>query len=151
MKRIVLGLAVILVVILVVSRLMGNQGGGRLVAIKVGDESMSVATAVSGEELSLGLGERDSIGSDGMLFILPDRQVPRFWMKGMKFGLDIIWIDAGRIVFIHENIPAPPTGADTANLEIYSPPQPVTHVLELPAGEVQRRGIKVGEAMEILD
>lgn len=77
---------------------------------------------------SLGLGERDSYPDDrGMLFLftVPDRY--GFWMKGMRFPLDMVFLDRGKIVFIERGIrPDDP--------KIVTPPVPADQVLELYAG-----------------
>src|SRR5687768_16516063 len=65
-----------------------------------------------------GLGERDSLPEDhGMYcpFDAAHRWV--FWMKGMRFPIDIIWIRDGRIVDIEHSVP-PPKGLP---LDTFSP------------------------------
>ena len=58
----------------------------------------------------LGLGERDSLAADaGMYFPLGAAQRWMFWMKGMRFPIDIIWLNEGKVVDIHHSpqIPGP--------------------------------------------
>src|ERR1044071_5405536 len=53
-----------------------------------------VEIADTDQKRSLGLGGRASLAPDaGMLFIMPQRKKPTFWMKGMLIPLDFIWID----------------------------------------------------------
>ncbi len=114
--------------------------------IVVGSNTLTVELVDSPETLSRGLGYRDEIGSDGMLFLLPERKTPVFWMKGMRFAIDIVWIDAGAVVEITRNIPNPPSDKlPDKNLPRYSPSTLVMMVLELPAGEAERLGIKIGD------
>ncbi len=45
-------------------------------------------------DLRQGLSGRDSLPTDyGMLFVFPKSDIYEFWMKDMKFPLDIIWIN----------------------------------------------------------
>lgn len=62
----------------------------------VGEVEMRVEVVDTAERITLGLSYRDEIGADGMLFALPRPVVPAFWMKGMKFDLDMVWISCER-------------------------------------------------------
>ena len=106
-----------------------------IIQIKINDIPLSVEAAKSNESITKGLGERDAIGSDGMLFFMPERNVVNFWMHGMRFPLDFVWIDQNKIVGTISNVQAP---VDPSSFELpsYSSEVPVTHVLELPAGKV---------------
>ena len=48
----------------------------------------------------------------GMLFVFPEPIQPTFWMKGMLFAIDIIWIRDGTVVQIHESATPPGEGFD---------------------------------------
>lgn len=112
----------------------------QLIEVIVGEVTLSVEAVTSPESITLGLGQRDEIGSDGMLFFLPEKRVANFWMHGMRFPLDMVWIDEGKIVGIEKDVPAPVDPSSTA-LPTYSSKVPVTHVLELPAGKADELGI----------
>lgn len=114
--------------------------------VQIGDQTLKVETAKTTSQITIGLGERDAIGSDGMLFVLPERSIPSFWMKGMRFDLDFVWIDANTVVDLTANVSAQ-KGVAVEQLKLYRPNQPVTQVLELPAGEIARRGIGIGDAV----
>lgn len=111
---------------------------GKYQTIHVAGQTLRVEVARTGQELSKGLGERNAIGSDGMLFVLPGRDVARFWMQGMRFDLDFVWIDGNKIISLTPRISA-------GSKEIYSSSGAVTHVLELPSGDIAKRGIKIGD------
>ena len=52
-----------------------------------------------------GLGGRDALCSNcGMLFVFSQSGNHSFWMKDMRFNLDIIWISGGKIVYIAKNL-----------------------------------------------
>ena len=112
--------------------------------LTIGKQQLHVEIAQTNSQITLGLGERDVLGSDGMLFVMPSRSIPAFWMKGMRFDLDFVWIDGVKVVDITQNVSAQ-KGSPENELRVYSPQVAVTHVLELNAGEVGRRGISIGD------
>ena len=116
--------------------------------ITINGQHFSVELAQTPNQLERGLGGRSSIGSDGMLFVLPRRTIPGFWMKDMQFALDFIWIDDGKIVDITENVQPPKRGIFTEQLVIYRPHIPVTYVLVVPARFVDDHQLKVGESIQ---
>lgn len=113
--------------------------------IKIGENVFAVEVASTTISRARGLSGRDGLGENkGMFFIFDGLDSYGFWMKDMKFPIDIIWIKNDRVVGVTENA-APEPGVPLRNLKIYSPPEPVDRVLEVPAGTVKRRGIKVGD------
>ena len=102
-----------------------------------------------------GLSYRTSLdANDGMLFIFSKSSVQNFWMIGMNFPLDIIWIgDDGaggsKVLGFAENVPAPSAGTPTWSLPIYSSPAGVNKVLEVNAGSVAKYDMKVGDEVVI--
>jgi len=94
--------------------------------------------AVTNAEKEKGLGYRDALPANrGMLFVYQNKDRYGFWMKGMQFPLDFIWIDGTTIVDLTENV-----AIDTP---AFAPHVPVDKVLEVNAGTVQRLGIQVGD------
>lgn len=75
----------------------------------------------------------------GMLF---EHKPPRpaiMWMKNTYVGLDMLFADTrGRVVHIHEN-------AEPLSLKLIRTPMAVRYILEVPAGTVQRLGLKAGD------
>ena len=96
-------------------------------------------------EAEQGLMERSSLAQDqGMLFVFEEEKVRAFWMKNMRFPLDIIWADADRkIVDIHENVP--PCEATCPDI---IPQAPVKFVLEVNSGFVKKNKIQVGDFLQ---
>jgi uncharacterized membrane protein (UPF0127 family) len=106
--------------------------------VSIGDQAYTVEVASTVEEQALGLSNRDSLDDNsGMLFPFVPASTVSFWMKDMRFALDIIWIANGKVVGIEKNIPPPQGGTETQKLPTYQPPQPVDFVLELNAGQSQ--------------
>ncbi len=106
--------------------------------VTIGDQAYTVELASTVEEQALGLSNRDDLDENsGMLFPFTPAASVSFWMKDMRFAIDIVWIANGKIVGIEKNAPAPLTGTETQDLPTYRPPQPVDYVLELNAGRSQ--------------
>lgn len=120
--------------------------------IQIGEQKLEVEIADTPESITLGLGERDEIGSDGMLFILPKKQIVSFWMKGMRFPLDMIWIDGDRVIGVTADVPIIPRNIDLTlhDPEVYPSPGEVTHVLEVEAGKAAQLGIKSGDSFQFI-
>ncbi len=94
-----------------------------------------------------GLSRLPSMGpSEGKLFVFPAPALHSFWMKEMRFPLDIIWIQDGVVVDLAEDVPAPGPGQFPATV---LPQAPAQLVLELRAGEAKRQGITQGTVLDI--
>ncbi|TSC96800.1 MAG: hypothetical protein Athens101426_40 [Parcubacteria group bacterium Athens1014_26] len=136
------------IVIVVVAGLYGifvyRGGGDKTTRVKINNSVFEVEVAKSLAELSKGLSGREGLAeSKGMLFVFSFSGKNGFWMKDMKFPLDIIWIKDNRIVGIEKNVPPPATAAE--GLKIYYPPESINKVLEINAGLSDKLGIKVGD------
>ena len=83
-----------------------------------------------------------------MLFLFTDAAPRSFWMRGMRFCLDIIWIEGGAIQGAAESVCPEPAGTADADLPSYVSPEPVSYVLEVPAGWLDHYGLGVGTPVE---
>ncbi len=112
-----------------------------------GDICYALEIARSAIEQRRGLSGRDTLAEDaGMLFIV-DPPVPiAIWMKNMRFPLDVLWLDADGRVNHFETHRSPCTAQACPT---FTPPGPASFVLELNAGEIDRRGIEIGTRFEI--
>lgn len=119
--------------------------------VKINDLTLNVEIADTDSKRKKGLGEREFLASDsGMLFIFPNEGVYQFWMKGLSFPLDLIWIKGGQVVDIIRNAVPPTPGQTDETLPLYAPNQSVDMVLEVNAGFVDSYGIKVGDKIEVI-
>ena len=110
---------------------------------------ITVALAKTDEERARGLSGRDSLGdNEGMYFIFPREDRYGFWMKDMRFPIDILWIQRGELVGVEQDTPPEP-GKSDMELMIYHPPEPVTTVLELKAGSAERYHLKTGDKVRV--
>lgn len=120
--------------------------------IIVGETTVQVDLAIDPEEQTLGLGYRNGLEEGtGMLFVGSAPRTRTFWMKGMRFCLDIIWIENGDIVGAAENVCPDPPGTPDPERETYSSVVPVSHVLEMPAGWMDAHGYGPGTPVDLGD
>lgn len=117
--------------------------------IKIGTDTYSIEIAKSTSQLSLGLGNRQTLCAKcGMLFIFPFEGVLPFWMKDTLISLDMIWINSNnKIVSIQTALIEP----DKSNLQlqVYKNDQPAKYVIELNAGIAKEINLKVGDTIPI--
>ena len=106
-----------------------------------------VELAITEEEQYAGLGGRELLEeNNGMLFVFEEEGYYPFWMKGMLFPLDIIWInDEGVVVDIIKN--AEPCGGPIC-FGIY-PEANASYVLELNAYTSNKIKLDVGDSVDI--
>ncbi len=107
--------------------------------------ALSLEVADTNAKRTLGLGWRESLADDhGMLFVFDRPGFHPFWMKGMRFSLDIIWLRDGRIVDL---VTLSPTSS-WLGIPSHAPIVQADQVLELNAGSAARFGLRKG--MKIL-
>lgn len=105
---------------------------GQQLRIHIGKQSFDVSLADSEAKRQRGLsGRRDLNPSSGMWFVLPGSGYHGFWMQDMNFPIDLIWVGPNRSVL--GAITLQP--CQTAPCPTSFPPAPVSHVLEINAGE----------------
>ncbi|MST04099.1 MAG: DUF192 domain-containing protein [Candidatus Pacebacteria bacterium] len=114
--------------------------------INLGGKTFFIDIAETNRDRSSGLSGRKSISSNqGMLFVFDKSDKQIFWMKGMLFPIDFIWIKDNKIIDITKN--AMPI---TSIPKIYMPNFPVNMVLEIASGGIENHGLKVGDKLEII-
>lgn len=97
-------------------------------------------------EQRLGLGERDELPwNAGMLFQYRRAGFYAFWMKGMRFDIDIVWIRDDRIIDISHRVPHVPGG----NGPTVAPRELADRVLEVNAGYAASHGWRVGQKVRL--
>ncbi len=117
--------------------------------VRIRDHMIEVDVAVTVYEHAKGLGGRTSLkANSGMLFLYDHKEQFNFWMLGMKFPLDFVWIDGKKVVDITRHVP-PPKGFEKP--VIVKPRAAADKILEINAGEIDRLGIVIGDTVEFLD
>ena len=110
--------------------------------IEIRGRTLDVEVADGGQEQRKGLGERDALAWDtGMYFPYAKPGFYGFWMKGMRFSIDIVFLRAGRIVDLYPQVPFERGG----NGPTIRPRSLVDAVLEVPAGYAAASGWQIGD------
>ena len=138
-------LMVVTIAVLVIGAglLVSRQSAGP--AVVVGDTRTLVEVADKPAERELGLGNRDRLApNQGMLFVFNNEDKHGFWMKNMRFSLDIIWIDANKkIADITPNV------VPESYPQVFLPPQPVRYVLEVNSGYASQHSFEIGDQVDL--
>jgi uncharacterized protein len=116
-------------------------------SIKIGDKSIRVEVADTDAERAQGLSGREMLETDtGLLFIFEIPGKYGFWMKDMKFPIDIVWIDENwQVISINANV-SPQTFPN-----VFEPISLVKYALEINSGDASRLGIDIGSSLSFVD
>jgi len=117
--------------------------GNYIKRVYVRDILVKAEAVKSEEKIERGLAGRKGLAAGrGMLFEMLEDDVQHFWMKGMFFPIDIIWIEDGRVTGCEKNIqPDDP--------RIFASPSYAGYVLEVPEGFCDRYGVKVNDEVKM--
>jgi uncharacterized membrane protein (UPF0127 family) len=111
-------------------------------SITIRHQTVEIEIANTQAQQSKGLGDRDHLAWDhGMLFVYPTPRFPGFWMKDMRFDIDIVWIRADRIVDISRRVKHSPEGPGPT----LRPRELTDCVLEVPSGYAEAHGWRIGD------
>jgi len=128
-----------------VSKEGGLEGYDQTV-VYIGGAGLLADIADTPEKKSLGLGVRESMDEgEAMLFPFDIEARQSFWMHGMKFPIDIIWLDSDKTVVHIEHSLQPCTPLDCPS---YNPEEEARYVLETVAGFSERHGVTEGSKAE---
>ncbi len=116
-----------------------RQGEAETYTVRIADNPIEWAKGLSGTKAS------DLGDAIGLLFVYGKAEERTFWMKGMNYNLDILWIKEGRVMKIDYNVPAPAAGQEP--ISVMSDPLLVDMVLEMPAGGADRVGYLAGHQL----
>lgn len=100
------------------------------------------------EARNQGLSGREALlPGTGMLFLFdrPDRY--SFWMEKMRFPIDIVFLTNGTIVNIANKVQPPKTATEPP--ATVRPQQLFNQVIEIPAGDADVLGLKVGQKVNL--
>ena len=99
-------------------------------------------------ERAIGLAKYKNILQNfGMLFLFEKPNYYSFWMKNMKFPIDIIFIKNNKIVTIFKDVPMPKS--NNGSLPIYQAQELSDTVLEINAGLSDKYNFKNGDTVKI--
>lgn len=105
--------------------------GSGVVSARIVSDSISQAKGLSGTE------KLDE--NEGMLFAFSEPDKYGFWMKDMKYPIDIIWMNEKKEVFhVEACVPI------ESYPKVLSPDEPARYVLEVPCGWSEKNSIQEG-------
>ncbi|KAM3095548.1 DUF192 domain-containing protein [Phormidesmis sp. 146-35] len=113
--------------------------------VQIKGQRIELEVAETPEQLERGLMHRPELASDrGMLFRFDTARPLKFWMKDTLIPLDIVFLLDGKVRQIASAVPC------RANpCPVYDSKLNANEVIELPAGTVQKLGIKVGDRLRV--
>jgi len=110
------------------------------VSVQIGAATVVAEVADTSAEQMQGLSGRASLGADaGMLFTFDAPSRTGFWMNGMRFPLDLIYMKEHVVVELKENEPVPTTLPTP-----FFPSSDFDAVLEVNAGWAAAHQVTVG-------
>jgi len=141
-------IAIIFIIIAIIIFIMNadsNKNENNQPIVRINSVEIPVEVADSAISRLKGLSGRQSLDEkSGMLFVFDKPAIYSFWMPFMKFSIDIIWINNGKVVDISLNVP---DDFNPINPAVYKPSEPVQYVLEVNAGFAEKENIKIGDAV----
>ena len=116
--------------------------------VKIDNIYFKAEIAKTDQDKATGLAKYNKIDNNfTIIFPFSRADYYTFWMKDMKFSIDIIYVRKSKIVDIFANVPYP-KNADEA-LQIIRPSEKADTVLEINAGLSNKYKFKKGQSVEI--
>lgn len=133
-------LLVLVVVVLTPGLLVFTLHGHEL---RLPGRTFKLIAATTPATRARGLGDRASLpANEGMLFVFPHATPQCFWMKAMRFPLDMIWVGTNkRVEYVQ------PNASPASYPHVFCPNVSARYVIELNAGVARSAGIRVGESL----
>lgn len=152
---------ILLIIAIGVALYFGRSGGNTLnipflpqkttlEKLQINGATIQVEVADTQTKRNKGLSSRQSLATgSGMLFVFQKPDKYSFWMKGLSFPLDLIFIKNNIVVDLLQNIQPPEKGVPDSALPIYLPKTEIDSVLEVPAGTIKSLDILEGDSVKI--
>ncbi len=130
---------------LAIPSLVESEGSARIHTVELRERTVRIDIADTPEKREIGLSSREKLAQgEGMLFVFPEDGLHAFWMKDMRFSIDILWISrAGVVVDLRQKV-SPETYPAT-----FVPREEARYVLELPSGWVEEYTVAIGDIVQI--
>ena len=153
MKRIIVLFVVLLILLLGIKLSKDYQEKGTLPfsskkEVSIKDKTFSVSVAKTQQEKQTGLSKNTSLSeTEGMVFPFEKPDYYLFWMRDMKFPIDIIYARDNKIVSIFENIQPPLP--ENKSPDVIKPDEPANIVVEIHAGLSSKYNFKKGDEIKL--
>lgn len=127
------------------------------VQLLIGPTEYNLELADTPDKITKGLsGRYDIPRKSGMIFVMPEEKTQDFWMRGCLTNMDALFLNSdGEIVNMHRMIAETPRHQLESQqqyenrLRLYSSEKPAKYVIEIPAGDITRLGLSIGETVDI--
>lgn len=117
--------------------------------VKINSLQITAEVAKTPQTRAKGLSQKESLPPNaGMLFVFEKTGEYGFWMKDVKFPLDLIWIDEDKQIADITNNALPEPEVPDQLLRIYKSAVPIRYVLEVFGGTARFHNLKVGDPVE---
>lgn len=145
MKKILIILSIVITIVIIA--LWAWQSSQGVPTAKIENQSFNLYVAKTAKDKEIGLSKYKNLEDNrGMVFTFDKPAYYSFWMKKMKFPIDIIFIKDDKIITIHKNVHPP---KENQELTVYSPEQPADTVLEVNAGISQKHKLEQGDTITL--
>lgn len=133
--------------LLMTQEVRSGSNGYRQVNVMVNGLVLVADIAATDEQRTKGLSVKDSLAeNEAMLFVFDNEAEHTFWMKNMKFPIDIIWIDTDKaVVHIEHNLQ--PCSSELF-CPTYKPIDDSLYVLETVGGFAEKHDIVKGTKVD---
>jgi len=148
---IILGVSLIIIVGIIIFFILSSRANPENTLAKsrveIRGHIWDVELAETMLEKARGLSGRQELAKNaGMLFVFSPASRESFWMKGMNFSLDMIWIREGKVIDITKNAqPLKDSLGDSLRPLYFTPKEPADAVLEINAGQADEFGLQIGD------
>jgi len=140
-------LAIFIIIVVVTIVLNIYQRRVRFTDLKIGSHYYHLEIADNPAKRQEGLLGKESLPKDeGMIFLFPYADRFIFTMEEMKFPIDIIWLNNGKVVDLTPN--ASPAELGDEILGHYIPSSSANQVIEVPAGTISKENLKIGDVIQ---
>ena len=134
-----------------------DQQEPETVSIPLGKSIYELEVADTPDKIYQGLSGRNRIpAKTGMLFIMPEEETQSFCMRDCLCNIDLIYLNSkGKIVDLHKMTKErSKTSFETdiqynRRLKSYESKDPAKYVIEIPAGDITRLNLKIGQKMNL--
>ncbi|MFA6285380.1 MAG: DUF192 domain-containing protein [Parcubacteria group bacterium] len=139
----VIGVAIIVILANYIFSEVISVRGNVIKRVYIRDILVKSELVKSEAKIEKGLAGRTSLPEGrGMLFEMMGENTQHFWMKGMRFAIDIIWIENGRVIGCEKNI-------FPNDQRIFTSPGNAGYVLEVPEGFCDKNKVEVNNEAKI--
>lgn len=136
--------SIVLGVLLLVAAVVGGIQYYQKCDLKLAQDCVTLERVDTPAARTQGLSGRDGLANNqAMLFVFEKPANECFWMKDMKFAIDMVFVGTDKkIMTMHENV-TPKTYPKS-----FCSGSPAQYVLEFPAGTASRNGLELGQQLQ---